>query len=76
MAQISKQLRQEHNWIPHGDRIEITTSNVEQTLSLLMTNNVSLEGLHIKSANLDDLFLKLTGHSLATDTNEINKEVK
>jgi ABC-2 type transport system ATP-binding protein len=29
-----------------------------------MNNKVSLEGLHVKSANLDDLFLHLTGHSL------------
>jgi len=47
-----------------ADRIEITSKNVEQTLSLLMTNNISLDNLHVKSANLDDLFLKLTGHSL------------
>lgn len=47
-----------------GERIEITTKNVEKTLTLLIKHNVSLEGLHVKSANLDDLFLKLTGHSL------------
>ncbi|WP_426369834.1 ABC transporter ATP-binding protein [Pseudocolwellia sp. HL-MZ7] len=47
-----------------GDRVEITTQHVEKTLTLLIENNVSLEGLHVKSANLDDLFLKLTGYSL------------
>ena len=63
-AQISNELVNEHGWNKLADRIEITSKNVEQTLSLLMRNNVSLDGLHVKSANLDDLFLKLTGHSL------------
>ncbi len=51
-------------WRILTDRVEISTDNVEQTLSFLMSHNISLEGLHVKSANLDDLFLKLTGHSL------------
>jgi ABC-2 type transport system ATP-binding protein len=62
--QISEELISKHHWRVVSDRIEITTVHVEQTLSLLMAEKVSLEGLHIKSANLDDLFLKLTGHSL------------
>lgn len=62
--QVSEDLCKAHNWSLLGERVEITTKNVEQTLSLLMANQVSLEGLHVKSANLDDLFLKLTGHSL------------
>jgi ABC-2 type transport system ATP-binding protein len=63
-AQVSSELVNEHGWKQLADRIEITSKNVEKTLSLLMSNNVSLDGLHVKSANLDDLFLKLTGHSL------------
>jgi ABC-2 type transport system ATP-binding protein len=63
-AQVSSELVNEHGWNQLADRIEITSKNVEKTLSLLMSNNVSLDGLHVKSANLDDLFLKLTGHSL------------
>ena len=63
-AQVSKELVKEHGWNELANRIEITSKNVEQTLSLLMRHNVSLDGLHVKSANLDDLFLKLTGHSL------------
>lgn len=62
--QISEQLMLKHKWNLLGDQVEIKSKNVEKTLSLLMTNNVSLEGLQVKSANLDDLFLKLTGHSL------------
>ena len=65
--QVSEQLMFEHKWNLVGERVEITSKNVESTLSLLMNNNVSLEGLHVKSANLDDLFLKLTGHSLLED---------
>jgi len=45
-------------------QVEIQSKNVEKTLSYLMKEQVSLDGLHVKSANLDDLFLKLTGHSL------------
>jgi len=52
------------NWRDLGDRVEIISENVENTLSSLMAQKISLEGLHVKSANLDDLFLKLTGHSL------------
>ncbi|BDX05814.1 ABC transporter ATP-binding protein [Planctobacterium marinum] len=43
---------------------DINTHNVEQALALLVQSHVSLEGLHVKSANLDDLFLKLTGQQL------------
>jgi len=62
--QVSTDLAQQHHWHLVGDRVEITSKNVEQTLALLIASQVSLEGLHVKSANLDDLFLKLTGHSL------------
>ncbi|GAA0823612.1 ABC transporter ATP-binding protein [Colwellia asteriadis] len=63
-AQVSDELLQKYQWRVVSERVEITTDNVEKTLTLLMAESVSLEGLHVKSANLDDLFLKLTGHSL------------
>ena len=63
-AQVSNELVTAHGWTKLADRIEIASKNVEQTLTLLMGQGVSLDGLHVKSANLDDLFLKLTGHSL------------
>ncbi|MEW6992161.1 ABC transporter ATP-binding protein [Colwelliaceae bacterium 6441] len=62
--QVSDELIAKHHWQKVGERVEITTTQVETTLSLLMQEQVSLDGLHVKSANLDDLFLKLTGHSL------------
>ena len=66
LAQVSDDLITEQGWTKLTDRIEIASKNVEKTLSLLMNRGVSLDGLHVKSANLDDLFLKLTGHSLQT----------
>lgn len=62
--QISADLIAKNQWTIQSDRVEITTKNVEETLTMLMKNNVSLAGLHVKSANLDDLFLHLTGHTL------------
>ncbi|WP_448548314.1 ABC transporter ATP-binding protein [Thalassotalea fusca] len=62
--QVPERLSQQHQWQIVGDRIEITTDKIEQMMSLLIAENVSLDGVHVKSANLDDLFLKLTGHSL------------
>ena len=44
--------------------IEITTCDVDQTIEDLLTNNISLARLQIRSRNLDDLFLELTGKEL------------
>lgn len=63
-AQVPSRLVEQNQWQKLAGRIEITTCNIEQTLTLLMSNKVSLAGLHVKSANLDDLFLQLTGHLL------------
>lgn len=51
----------------------INTDKVEKTLKLLVEQQVEMDGLHVKSANLDDLFLKLTGHGLQgnTETQEV-----
>lgn len=43
---------------------DISTQNIEHVLTRLTHAKVTLEGLHVKSANLDDLFLKLTGQQL------------
>jgi ABC-2 type transport system ATP-binding protein len=64
LTQVSKKLIDQNNWQVIDQHVEIMSKNVEQTLSYLMQEHVSLTGLHVKSANLDDLFLKLTGHSL------------
>ncbi len=44
--------------------IEITSNQVDRDLNQLLSINISLEGLYIHNPNLDDLFLKLTGHQL------------
>lgn len=46
------------------DRIEIQTEQVDVTLARLSQAGVSLDGLQVQSPNLEDLFLKLTGHAL------------
>lgn len=62
--QVPIELIEKNQWEIISSSVEITTDNVEKTLAMLMENKISLEGLHVKSANLDDLFLHLTGHSL------------
>ncbi len=44
--------------------IEITTCDVDKTIETLMAENISLTHLQIRSRNLDDLFLELTGKEL------------
>ncbi len=48
----------------NNNRIDIMTSAVERTIKDLLAKNVSLEGLQVRSPNLEDLFIKLTGHKL------------
>jgi len=46
------------------DQIEIFTESVDKTLLQLMDKGISLDSLSVRSPSLEDLFLKLTGHSL------------
>ena len=48
----------------HNSVIEINTSDVNGTIEDLLARNISLTGLQVRSHNLDDLFLELTGKSL------------
>ncbi|MBL4911456.1 MAG: ABC transporter ATP-binding protein [Alteromonadaceae bacterium] len=63
-AQVPNELMIKNNWQIIDKQVEIKSKNVEKTLTYLIEKQVPLAGLHVKSANLDDLFLKLTGHSL------------
>lgn len=47
-----------------GDRIEITTDDLDGTLRALMDAHVPLTQLRIRPPNLEDLFLELTGAEL------------
>jgi len=46
------------------NRVEIRTSDVNETVKALLAANVSLSGLQIRERTLDDLFLELTGKAL------------
>ena len=46
------------------ERVEITTDDLDTTLRTLMAANVPLSNLRIRPANLEDLFLELTGKEL------------
>ncbi len=48
----------------YGEYITIHTDNVHQTIMLLEHEKVSLSGLEIRSRNLDDLFIELTGKEI------------
>ncbi len=50
--------------IEAADRIEITTDDLDTTLRALIDAHVSLKHLRIRPANLEDLFLELTGREL------------
>jgi len=52
------------NILESSDRIEITTDNLEGTLRALLAAQVPLTHLRIRPANLEDLFLELTGTEL------------
>jgi ABC-2 type transport system ATP-binding protein len=47
-----------------AERIEITTDNLDVTLRMLIDAHVPLNSLRIRPANLEDLFLELTGKDL------------
>ena len=47
-----------------SDRVEITTDDLEGTLRTLLAAKVPLSNLRIRPANLEDLFLELTGTEL------------
>ncbi len=51
-------------WEQAGDEIMLMTESVESTLQQLIKQSVQLDSLRVRTPTLDDLFLKLTGHSL------------
>jgi ABC-2 type transport system ATP-binding protein len=52
------------NIIDANDRVEISTHDLEATLRTLLEAKVPLTNLRIRPANLEDLFLELTGTEL------------
>jgi len=49
---------------PREEGIDIQTTRVDETVRQLSAAGVPLDGLKVSSPNLEDLFLKLTGHAL------------
>jgi ABC-2 type transport system ATP-binding protein len=52
--------------IDAAERVEITTDDLDKTLRSLIDAHVPLSNLRIRPANLEDLFLELTGKELRT----------
>ena len=48
----------------NNNRVEILTAEVEIIVRRLLEEKIALEGMQIRSPNLEDLFIKLTGHQL------------
>lgn len=46
------------------DRLELFTDSVERSIQQLIEQGIALDSLSVRSPSLEDLFLKLTGHSL------------
>lgn len=64
VQKIPESLAEQYQIKQVGNYLEFSVSNVEESLRQLVKSNVVLEGMQVKAASLDDLFLKLTGHDL------------
>jgi ABC-2 type transport system ATP-binding protein len=52
------------SWFRREDHIEIQTDSVNECLRRLVDLGVDLSTMNVRTQNLEDLFLKLTGHAL------------
>lgn len=53
-------------WFKNEEQIEIQTDSLNICIQTLIDNGVDLSGMSVRSQNLEDLFLKLTGTQLRT----------
>ncbi len=53
-------------WFTGPNGVEILTDSVSRCVEELIRRNIDLSTMTIRSQNLEDLFLKLTGHALRT----------
>ncbi len=51
-------------WFSQEGYVEIQTNNINQCLNALLARGVDLSGMTVRTPNLEDLFLKLTGTQL------------
>lgn len=47
-----------------NNQVEIFSTDIDTSIKQLLDKKVSLDGLQVRSPNLEDLFIKLTGHQL------------
>jgi len=52
------------NYDKKQDRVEIQTDNLNECIQSLIGQGIDLTNMNVRSLNLEDLFLKLTGHQL------------
>ncbi|MCW8875942.1 MAG: ABC transporter ATP-binding protein [Kangiellaceae bacterium] len=64
-SELASQIdQQKFTYQIHNQSIEFLTKSIEQTIKKLLDINIPLDGLKVRSPNLEDLFIKLTGHQL------------
>ena len=52
------------SWRIRDDMIEIDTDNIHQGLTRMLDLNIELSEMLVRSGNLEDVFLRLTGKQL------------
>ena len=63
--EISIQLKDTKiEYLENNNRVEITTANTEETVKMLLEKKITISNMQIRSPNLEDLFIKLTGNQL------------
>ncbi len=63
--EISIQLKDTKiEYLENNNRVEITTANTEETVKMLLEKKIPISNMQIRSPNLEDLFIKLTGNQL------------
>ncbi len=63
---IEKVKQNNLNYTINQNRLEIHESNINQTLKKMIDSGIDLSEISIRSQNLEDLFLKMTGNVLRT----------
>ena len=64
-SQMFEQLNQNgFSFIENNNRLDCLTNNVEDLVRELLEKKLPLDGMQIRSPDLEDLFIKLTGHML------------
>jgi ABC-2 type transport system ATP-binding protein len=74
LPEKSSQIKSKVSWIPEEDKscYEIASANGQQYLdelnSISIKEQAAVENISVRSANLEDVFLKLTGRNIVNET--------